>query len=268
MTVLNRRDFLAGVAAAGALAQLTASQAAHAEDSAGTGSTAAPPPLTIAMLLYPGCTAIDLIAPQLTFATLPGATVHVVWKTKAPVMSDSGIALSPTATLAECPADLDVLFVGGSSRSTWPLMVDDEVVGFLRDRGERAKWVTSVCTGSFLLGAAGLLRGYRATSYWPVRELLADLGATPDEGRVVVDRNRVTGGGVTAGMDFGLSLSEILRGRAVAELQQLMFEYAPEPPFAGSPEEARPELVAEARARYAESIASCAKHAKEAAARF
>jgi cyclohexyl-isocyanide hydratase len=269
MSSLNRRTFLAGLAAAGAAAQLAASPKASARAGADTPAVPpAPSPLTIAMLLYPGCTALDLVGPQLTFATLPGATVHLVWKDLAPVMSDSGLAIVPTTTLAACPRDLDVLFVGGSARATWPLMVDDEVVSFVRDRGERARYVTSVCTGSFLLGAAGLLKGYRATSYWAVRHLLPKLGATPLEDRVVVDRNRITGGGVTAGIDFGLQLSAILRGQDFAESQQLMIEYAPEPPFAGSPAEARPEVVAQGRARFAASTAQAALFADQAAARL
>ncbi|MET0341819.1 MAG: DJ-1/PfpI family protein [Polyangiales bacterium] len=267
MTSLNRRDFLAGIAAAGALGQLAAARTARAAagDAAGPVATS---PLTIAMLLYPGCTANDLIAPQLTFATLPGATVHVVWKDMEPVVCDSGIAICPSATLADCPRDLDVLFVGGAKQSTWPLMIDDEVVGFLRDRGARAKYVTGVCTGTFLLGAAGLLRGYRATSFWPVRHLLSEVGAELAEGRVVVDRNRITGGGNTAGMDFGLRLSEILRGSEIAERQQLLFEYEPDPPFAGSPERARPEIVAMVRKLCEPGVESCARYAKQAAARF
>ena len=265
----NRRTFIASLAAAGAAAQLAGTlRTARAEGGATTAPPAAPAPLVIAMLLYPGCTALDLVGPQLTFASLPGATVHLVWKDRAPVMSDTGFAIVPTATLAECPKDLDVLFVGGSARSTWPLMVDDEVVSFVRDRGERARYVTSVCTGSFLLGAAGLLRGYRATSYWAVRHLLPKLGATPLEDRVVVDRNRITGGGVTAGIDFGLQLSAVLRGQAFAEVQQLMIEYAPEPPFAGSPAEARPEVVAQGRASFAASTAQAALFADRAAARW
>lgn len=264
MTSTTRRDFLASIAAAGALAQLSAARLVRAEGSAAE----APPPITIAMLLYPGCTALDFIAPQLTFATLPGATVHAVWKNEEPVVADSGIALLPSATFADCPRDVDVLFVGGSAQSTWPLMVDEEVIGFLRDRGARAKWVTGVCTGTFLLGAAGLLQGYRASTFWPVLPLLAELGATPEAERVVVDRNRITGGGSTAGMDFGLRLSEVLRGSKFAELQQLMFEYEPEPPYTGSPKLARPDVVAQVRALYEPSRASCEKYAKQAAARL
>ncbi|MET0341821.1 MAG: DJ-1/PfpI family protein [Polyangiales bacterium] len=269
MSSLDRRTFLASLAAAGAATQLASlASPARAEGADGATPPATPAPLTIAMLIYPGCTALDFVAPQLTFAILPGATVHLVWKDLAPVQCDSGYGIVPTTTLADCPKDVDVLFVGGSARSTWPLMVDDEILGFLRDRGARARYVTSVCTGSLLLAAAGLLQGYQATSYWAVRHLLPQLGAKVADGRVVVDRNRITGGGVTAGVDFGLRLSEILRGRDFAELQQLMIEYAPEPPFAGSPDEARPSVVETGRAMYASSVALAEQFTAKAAARL
>ncbi len=193
--------------------------------------------------------------------------VHLLWKTLEPVMSDSGLALLPTTALEDCPSDLDVLFVGGSSRGTWPLMDDEEVLQFLCNRGARARYVTSVCTGSLLLGAAGLLRGYRASSYWPVRSLLNQLGAIETNQRVVIDRNRITGGGVTAGMDFGLHVAAELRGQLFAEVQQLMFEYAPEPPFqSGTPETAPPEVLARATQMYATQVAA-AREATERAAR-
>jgi cyclohexyl-isocyanide hydratase len=202
------------------------------------------PPLEIGMLLYPGLTLLDLIGPQTVFAWF--ANTYLVWKTKDLVVSDAGIGIRPTCTFEECPRDLDVLFVpGGLGQQA---VVDDrEVLAFLADRASRAKFVTSVCGGSILLGAAGLLDGYKATSHWSAREALRMFGAEPVDARVVVDRNRITGGGVTAGIDFGLVVLARLRGEDAAKLTQLAMEYDPEPPFdAGSPETAGPALVEQA----------------------
>jgi transcriptional regulator GlxA family with amidase domain len=174
-----------------------------------------------------------------------GATVQLVAKERKPVMSDTGLAIVPTATLDECPADLDVLFVPGSGGGVLDAMEDTAVVAFVADRGARAKWVTSVCTGSLLLARAGLLTGYRATGHWVARDVLADFGAIPVNERVVRDRNRMTGAGVSAGLDLGLAMTAELRDRAYAEGVQLLAEYAPEPPFdAGTPETA-PKAVVE-----------------------
>jgi cyclohexyl-isocyanide hydratase len=204
--------------------------------------------IQIGMLLYPALTQLDLTGPFEVFSRLPQTSIHLLWKTKDPVWSDSGMALLPTMTLLECPR-LDVLFVPGG-RGQVPLMDDAEVLGFLSRQGEAARYVTSVCTGSLLLAAAGLLRGYRAACHWLARDELALLGAIPDAGRIVVDRNRITGGGVTAGIDFALRLAAELRGETVARMIQLSMEYDPAPPFAaGSPELAGPELTAALRQR-------------------
>jgi len=202
------------------------------------------PPLKTAMLLYPGLTVLDLIGPQTVFAWF--ADIDLVWKTKDLVRSDTGILMQPSATFEDCPRDLDILFVpGGFGQDR--LMTDPEVLKFLAERGASAKYVTSVCSGSLLLGAAGLLKGYKATSHWALRETLRGFGAEPVEARVVVDRNRITGGGVTAGIDFGLVLLAKLRGDDAAKLTQLAMEYDPEPPFdSGSPKAAGPAIVEQA----------------------
>lgn len=211
--------------------------------------------MQIAMLIYPEMTAMDMVAPQLIFANLPNAKVHLVWKDMAPIVCDSGLAVLPTCTLEACPADLDVLFVGGSKAATWPLLHDKTIINFLADRGARAKWVTSVCTGSLLLAAAGLLNGYNATSHWAVRHLLASLGAEPINERVVSDRNRLTGGGITAGIDFALMLASKLCGEQFAQTLQLILEYDPEPPFpGGSPQHAAPEILQLAQSIYADEV--------------
>jgi len=202
------------------------------------------PPLEIGMLLYPGLTLLDLIGPQTVFSWF--ANTHLVWKTKDLVYSDTGIGMQPTCTFDTCPRELDILFVPGGFGQN-QLMSDAEVLAFLADRGPKAKYVTSVCSGSLLLGAAGLLKGYKATSHWAARDGLSAFGAIPTDARVVVDRNRITGGGVTAGIDFGLVILAKLRGDDAAKLTQLAMEYDPEPPFqAGSPKAAGPAIVEQA----------------------
>ena len=199
-------------------------------------------PLQLGMLIYPGMTLLDLAGPQSALG-MHGKT-HLVWKTMDPVLTDSGISILPTATFADCPDDLDILFVPGGF-GTNEVMVDAEVLRFLADRGQRARYVTSVCSGSLILGAAGLLDGYEAAAHWALYDALEALGVTAERRRVVVDRNRFTGGGVTAGLDFGLTLLAELRGEMVAKMTQLMLEYDPNPPFnAGTPETAGPELTA------------------------
>jgi cyclohexyl-isocyanide hydratase len=198
-------------------------------------------PLEIGMLLYPGLTLLDLIGPHTVFSWF--ANIHLVWKTTDLVRTDTGIGVKPNATFATSPRELDILFVpGGFGQQN--LMADSEVIAFLADRGARAKFVTSVCSGSLLLGAAGLLQGYKATSHWAAREGLSAFGAEPTDARVVVDRNRITGGGVTAGIDFGLVVLAKLRGDDAAKFTQLAMEYDPEPPFnSGSPKTADPAIV-------------------------
>ena len=202
------------------------------------------PRLEIGMLLYPGLTLLDLIGPQTVFSWF--ANIHLVWKTTDLIETDTGIGVRPSATFESCPRDLDVLFVpGGLGQQA--IMNDREVLEFLADRASRAKYVTSVCSGSLLLGAAGLLKGYKATSHWAARGLLAGFGAEAVDARVVIDRNRITGGGVTAGIDFGLVVLAKLRGDDAAKFTQLAMEYDPEPPFnAGNPQAAGPAAVEQA----------------------
>ncbi len=201
-------------------------------------------PLEIGMVLYPGMTLLDLAGPQSALG-MHGRT-HLFWKTLDPVMTDSGIALVPTATFADAPAKLDVLFVPGGF-GTIDAMRDKEIVAFLAEHGPGARYVTSVCSGSLLLGMAGLLDGYRAATHWACYGVLEALGVQPGHERVVADRNRFTGGGVTAGIDFGLTLLAELRGEQVAKVTQLLMEYDPAPPFdTGHPRIAGPELTAAA----------------------
>ena len=218
----------------------------------------------VAMLVYPDMVMLDLVGPS-TCLKIAQCDIEFVWKTRSPCMTDAGIAVTPTMTFAECPRDLDVLFVPGGIIGTTACMEDPEVLAFLADRGQRARYVTSVCTGSLVLAAAGLLKGYRSTSLWAVTPLLADMGAVPSMDRVVVDRNRMSGGGVTAGLDFGLTLVAALRDEETAKRVQLFLQYAPEPPFhAGMPDGAGPELTAKVlKAR--EGMDAGAKRAAKAA---
>lgn len=195
----------------------------------------------VGMLLYPGMTLLDLLGPQTVLST--SMNIHLLWKSKELLTTDSGVVLKPDTTLAECPKDLDILFVGGGPGQVG-IMNDPEIITFMADRGSRAKYVTSVCSGSLVLGAAGLLKGYKATSHWACRDALAMFGVTPVDARVVTDRNRITGGGVTAGIDFGLVVLAKMLGEDIAKTTQLAMEYDPQPPFnAGSPKGAGPEVT-------------------------
>jgi cyclohexyl-isocyanide hydratase len=216
------------------------------------------PKATIGMLVYPGMFLMDLVGPLTVFEALMNREIHLLWKDTAhPVGGEKPehkalIPVPPTTAFKDCPKNLDVLFVPGGVPGTLTMMEDPEVLDFLADRGKTARWVTSVCTGSLILGAAGLLKGYKAASYWATQDILPELGAIPTDGRYVVDRNRITGGGVTAGMDFGLKLAALLSSPLYAQTIQLYLEYDPAPPFdAGSPEKAPREAVAFMQDMYA-----------------
>lgn len=205
-------------------------------------------PLRFGLLLFPRLTQLDMTGPFEVFSRIPGGQVHLVWKTRDAVRSDTGLAMLPDMTFPECP-QLDVVCVPGGP-GVAALMEDEEVLAFLRAQAAGARFVTSVCTGALVLGAAGLLKGVRATTHWASHDFLAALGAVPEHGRVVRDGTFVTGGGVTAGIDFALSLAAELASPEVAQAIQLQIEYAPAPPFAaGSPETAPPAVLAAARAR-------------------
>jgi cyclohexyl-isocyanide hydratase len=205
-------------------------------------------PLRVVFLVYPNVTQLDLTGPAQVLSRLGDSTVDLVWKTRDPMQTDSGFALLPTATLDETET-ADILCVPGGFGCV-DVMHDDEALDWVRSVGSGAQWLTSVCTGSLILGAAGLLQGYRATSHWAWRDDLKLFGAEPVAERVVFDRNRVTGGGVTAGIDFALALTAKIRGERFAQAIQLGLEYDPHPPFsAGSPEAAGKELVEAVRER-------------------
>ena len=194
------------------------------------------------MLIYPRMTALDLIGPQQLFGYMD-ANVELVAKTKNLVVSDTGIAIQPSKTFADCADPVDILFVPGGGNGTVALMTDTETLDFLSQLGKTAKLVTSVCSGSLVLGTAGLLRGYKATPHWAVRDILPLLGAELVVNRVVQDRNRITSGGITSGIDFGLRVAAQLRGEDHARMLELRLEYDPQPPFrSGTPEKALPSI--------------------------
>ena len=205
---------------------------------------------TIGMLVFPRLTVLDLVGPYEVLARMPDTRIHLVGTVAGPVATEHGLAITADTALAEAP-QLDVLLVPGGNGIN-DLLADDRWLDFVRRQGDEARLVTSVCTGSLVLGAAGLLRGYRATTHWLSLDLLPLVGAEPVADRVVVDRNRITGGGITAGIDFALSLAALLHGEVVARQIQLMLQYDPQPPFdCGSPATAAGQLVEEVAAERA-----------------
>lgn len=213
-------------------------------------------PLHIAFLLFPNVTQLDLTGPAQFLSRI--GRVSYVAGSREPVATDAGFSIVPTATFDEVPAANILCVPGGVGIAE--VIRDDAAMAWVVRVGAEARWVTSVCTGSLILGAAGLLTGYRATTHWAWHHLLPLFGAERVEARTVVDRNRVTGGGVTAGIDFALRLIAEVKGEEVARLLQLTFEYDPAPPFdAGSPERAD----ADTRARYASAVAKIAPGREE-----
>lgn len=205
----------------------------------------------IGFLIYPGVTAQDFVGPAQVLSFVPDVQIHILWKTLEPVQTDAGFSVNPSTILADAP-DLDVICIPGGF-GQFAIMEDEEILAFVARQGAQAKYVTSVCSGSLLLGRAGLLDGYKAASHWVVRDGLKEYGAEPVAERVVRDRNRITGGGVTAGIDFGLTLAAELTDETTAKTVQLALEYDPQPPFdAGSPEKAGPDLAALVQQMFAE----------------
>lgn len=222
--------------------------------------------LTIAFVLFPNLTQLDFTGPLQVLSRLPGAEVHLAAKTMAPVATDAVLTLNPTCVFADCPP-VDALCVPGGF-GVDQAMNDPELMAFVRREGGRAKYVTSVCTGAFILGAAGLLKGKRATTHWAYHEELPKVGAIPVKERVVRDGNIFTGGGVTAGIDFALTLAAEIVGEDVARAIQLGLEYDPAPPFqSGAPEKASPAALSSMRSRYASRLSAFQEALAEATAR-
>jgi len=225
------------------------------------------PPISVALLLFPNVTQLDLTGPAQVLSRLGNVQLDLVWKDRAPVPTDSSFAIQPTASFADVPR-ADILCVPGGMGVT-DVIEDDAAMAWVRSVGAEARWVTSVCTGSLILGAAGLLKGYRAATHWSWRDYLALFDAEMVPERVVVDRNRVTGGGVTAGIDFALTLMAEVRGEQFAKAVQLSLEYDPAPPFdAGSPDKAGPDIVATYQRRVAKLAPDREARFRAAAARL
>jgi len=199
-------------------------------------------PIQIGIVYFPGMTQLDVTGPFEVFARLPNAKVHLLWKRIETIVSDVGLPLLPTTTFSECP-DLDIFCIGGGPGMT-SIMDDDEVISFIREKGGSARFITSICAGALVLGSAGLVTGYKSACHWLMRDMLTSFGAIPVDKRVVVDRNRISGGGVTAGVDFAFRVAAEVCGEDVAKRLQLFLEYQPEPPFDITLQNAPPELLA------------------------
>jgi cyclohexyl-isocyanide hydratase len=224
-------------------------------------------PLQIGFLIFPEMMPLDMVGPYEVFGKMPDTELHLVWKSLPPVTVAGGMQVLPSTTFWQCPA-LDLICVPGGSGMN-PLLNDMETLEFVRRQAKNARYITSVCTGSLVLGAAGLLKDKRAASHWMSREMLAQFGAIPVANRVVIDGNVITGGGVTAGIDFGITVAAELFGPEIAKTIQLAIEYDPAPPFAtGSPEGAGEAIVASARASAAKRQAERQVAVERAAARL
>jgi cyclohexyl-isocyanide hydratase len=192
----------------------------------------------VGFVIFPNLTQLDLTGPLQVLARLPESTTHIIAKSQAPVPSDCGLGLVPTHTFANCPP-LDLICIPGGVSGVIGAISDRETIEFVRRQAGGAKYVTSVCTGAFILGVAGLLKGRRVTTHWAYTDLLPLIGATYEKARVVKDGNVITAGGVTSGIDFGLSVIAEIAGEPTAHAIQLGIEYDPAPPFdSGHPDRA------------------------------
>jgi cyclohexyl-isocyanide hydratase len=210
----------------------------------------------IGFVIFPQLTQLDFTGPLQVLARLPESTIHIVAKSVAPVPSDCGLTVLPTHTFVNCPP-LDLICVPGGSAGVVKAINDHETIQFVRRQANTAKYVTSVCTGAFVLGVAGLLEGRRATTHWAFTELLPLVGATYQKARVVKDGNVITAGGVTSGIDFGLSVVAEIAGETVAQAIQLGIEYDPDPPFgSGHPDRAPEAAKAAVSSRYEKARAA------------
>ncbi|MDA1024107.1 MAG: DJ-1/PfpI family protein [Proteobacteria bacterium] len=219
----------------------------------------------IGILIFPDIMQLDMTGPHEVFTKLPDTEVLLIWKTLDPVVAGGGMRILPDVTYETCP-DLDLICVPGGAGMN-PLLNDPATLDFIREKAAVARYVTSVCTGSLVLAAAGLLKGKRAACHWMSRDMLSEFGAIPDSSRVVIDGKFISGGGVTAGIDFGLTVVAEIFGEEVAKSIQLGIEYNPQPPFnAGSPEEAGPDIENAARTAASERQADRLDAVKRAAA--
>lgn len=208
------------------------------------------PDFNVGFVIFPNLTQLDFTGPLQVLARLPQSTTHIIAKSETPVPSDCGLSLVPTCTFANCPP-LDLICVPGGVSGVIGAIGDQETIEFVREQAHGAKYVTSVCTGAFVLGVAGLLKGRRVTTHWAYTDLLPLVGATYEKARVVKDGNLITAGGVTSGIDFGLSVVAEIAGDAAAQAIQLGIEYDPSPPFdSGHPDRAPQNVKSALASRY------------------
>lgn len=244
----TRRAFMRALAATAAVASSSQANAAKSPDEEAhtkAMDTLKPGSETIIIMLFTGFTALDAIGPEYILSTMAGAKVKFVAKTLAPVTCETGFEVTPQYSFKDCPTAPDLFLVPGGTAGLMAALGDAETMEFIRKTGTTSKLTGSVCTGALLLGAAGLLKGYEATSHWQTVDLLTICGARPSAKRVVFDRDRVTGAGVTAGLDMSLEIVQRFRGDFYAKGVQLLAQYAPQPPFpnAGDPATADPDIV-------------------------
>lgn len=212
-------------------------------------------------------TQIDITGPHQVFAFMPNVKIYWLWKNIEPVRSNDGLTLLPDTTFADCP-DLDIVCVPGGPGQV-EMMRDEEMLAFLQKQAKTAKYMTSVCTGSLILAAAGLLQGYRAGCHWAFADQLAMLGVEVSSDRVVLDRDRITGGGATAGLDFGFVVVSQLCGEETAKMIQLLLQYDPQPPFnAGIPSTAGDDLVKQVKTFGLDLIAASLTQTKQTATKL
>ena len=219
--------------------------------------------MKVLALIYPGMTLLDLVGPMQAWSFLPGYEVQFAWHRSGAVPTDCGLSVQATHSFEDAWTHPDVLFVGGGAKPPLDLLGDSATMAFLADRGSRARWVCSVCTGSLLLGAAGLLRGYRAAVHWGAREALKQFGAEPSGERVCINRNRLTGGGVTAGVDFGIAVAGHWAGESMGRVIELIMEYAPQPPIWDGPHDlADPQTLVAAREAMQQAMTGISSQSK------
>ena len=198
----------------------------------------------IGFVIFPDLTQLDFTGPLQVLSRLPQSATHIIAKSATPVPSDCGLGLVPTHSFANCPR-LDLICIPGGSEGVAGIINDGETIEFVRQQAGVAKYITSVCTGAFVLGVAGLMKGRRATTHWAYTDLLPLVGATYEKARIVKDGNVITAGGVTAGIDFGLSVVAEIAGETTAKRIQLGIEYDPVPPFDSGNPDKQPTLKSE-----------------------
>jgi cyclohexyl-isocyanide hydratase len=241
---MDRRQLIGSVLAACAAGPVLAAEHAHEAAAVDHSRYHEMKHEQVVLIAYPMMTALDLLGPQHMLACMMGAKVLIAAQTMDPVLSDTGLRIVPDVDFASCPRELDLFLVPGGLSGTTAALRNQRVIDFVAELGARSKYVTSVCTGSLILGAAGLLKGYKATSHWLALHMLKEFGATAVQQRVVFDRNRITGAGVTAGMDMALAVVKMLRGEEYTKVVALLAEYEPEPPVhAGTPRAAGAEAT-------------------------